>query len=78
MRETFIVDVKIKSDEEIMLMKVTFAGNSVIIAEWEGTTSKPTVIAARGFKTISWNPVMDPVERLQTLYRTFDRQFQTT
>lgn len=78
MSQTFMFNVRNCSDEEISLTKVTFGEDGFKIAEWETDKARPTIIAPRATASISWNPFLDPVHRLQTLRHSYDRILDTT
>jgi hypothetical protein len=78
MCQTFIFNVRNLSDEEVSVGKVTFGEDGYKIAEWEADKAKPTIIGPRASVSISWNPLLDPVHRLQALRQTYGRIFDTT
>lgn len=74
---TFIMNLINKSDEEIQVTKVSFASNGIAVTEWECDDQKSCKIGPRSQTAVSWNSRTDPVERLQHINSTWDRNFST-
>ena len=78
MHQTFIMDIRNNSDEDVVVGKLVFAHEGVKIAEWESQKSETHSVRARSNINISWKPPFDPVQKLQMVKRIFDRNFETT
>ena len=78
MHQTFIMDVRNNSEEDVIVGKVVFAHEGVKITEWEPQKSEIHSLRPRSNIAISWRPSFDPVQKLQTARRIFDRNFETT
>jgi hypothetical protein len=78
MHQTFIMDIRNNSDEDVVVVKVIFAHEGVKIAEWEPQKSETHSVRSRSNIAISWKPSLDPIQKLQMVRRIFDRNFETT